>query len=400
MKQRIVFIAFNPYHLFVSLYYAITIKERKNIETVLIWQEYSCYNIDPALLHCAFDKIIVNDSIIQKKQSGFVRFIRRIKTGGYIYRFTKNGRYIYRNRINNIVMCFSDQDPTTYRILKILQKGNNNYILLTEEGSAVYNTKAVFNYKKIDYRYYLMKFYFFLGVVHGKYIGSSQLFDAWIVKHTDMLPPVKAANHTIVPQNSIFYDVIWASKLTELNRILLNQVSIDRKKKTVLWVSGPLTECGVKQSEEIDLLREIVCRLDENTQIVIKLHPREPIDKYDSINSESRIIKLDLGEYRWVPIEYIVKMLNPYAVITIMSSAARSIFDNGIRSKFIYCYKLFELQNVDETVLEIDSDFSSSYVINNIDEINNILQEPLDYLEQKNYCNDHDIDFICQQIES
>lgn len=374
MKKEIVFIAFTPYHLFCSMYYSITIKRHFGVESVLIWQEYADYNVDIELVQEAFDRILVNDSIIRNKDCFFKRFIKRINTGGYFARQGEVNSYVLKNNSNRIVFCFSDQDPTTFRLLSYYNEGKDNYVYLIEEGIGSYNYKIhSFEYTPIDYRYYLMYLYRMLGVVHGKYIGYSKLFNTWIVKHPDKMPSEKLRDHKIVQQNMFFYDKLWTKPLNRLNTMIdQTLVKFKLKKNYLLWVSGPLEECGLSEEKENDLLIQFSKSLPEEYVILIKLHPRENANKYLKALRCENIYLLDLKEISWIPVEYIANKLHVEVALTIMSSAARNLYDNLIVNKVIYFYKMFsELKDCYE-VVDKDSEFGESFLVHSISDFKDV----------------------------
>ena len=391
MKKQVIFIAFTPYHLFNAIMYALTLKNKTSIKTTLIWQEYAEYNANLELFDVAFDRVLKLPSVIRGKQSRSKRFGRRLLTGSGLLSFTKIGRYIKKNNSNSIVMCFSDQDPTTYRILKMMKKGNNNYVYLVEEGSAIYNTTNLSDYKKADYRYYLMKLYSFLGVKNGPYIGYSDLYDAWIVKHPELLPENKKGKHEVICQVPFFEKTELFNPLTELNTQIKKSLDCLSNQKYYLWISGPLTDCGIEPQKEIELLERISSIIPSTGKIIIKLHPRENRGKYEKLISKNEKIELlELGDLSWIPIEYIMHLIKPICVITVMSSAARSLFDNGLKCWFVYCYKMFNLRNVDISTLDLDSSFDLAIHIFDSKEI-----ETLEYrdkiIEDENIASEEEV---------
>ena len=396
MKSNVLFIAFTPYHLLCSSYYAIKIKKRfPNIRTTLIWQEYYGYCINIDFFKDAFDVIIEADSIVRNRDSIINRFIKRIFSGGILFDFSQVGKYINNNRCNNLVICFSDQDPSTYRILNKL-RNKNNYVYLVEEGAGAYALDYVFRYSKKDYRYYLMLLYKICGVVHGDYIGYSELYDSWIVQNPQILPYVKKKGHIILQQNSIFFDETWTHKLINLNNSIMCDLATENQKKTLLWVGSPLEDCGVSIKEELNVLKEVINRC-YNYNIIIKPHPRESKTKFCDFACINNVTILDNDDIKWIPVEYLFKRIKVDCVVTVISSAAKNMYDNRLTRNVLYLYKLFSSLQCQFVYLDELSTFEGAIIVNDINKIFDLpLNENNVNSMAKNY---EDLDHIFNTIE-
>ena len=185
-----------------------------------------------------------------------------------------------------------------------------------------------------------------------------------MVKNRDIL-----SNKQVIQANNPFADDEFVKLIS--NDLKLNElICVDRKCKYYLYIGSPISDLGISESKEVELLGRLVNCLNEDEVVIIKSHPRENEHKYDDIINNKNVILINPSDSRWIPIELIVKRIDPICVVTVMSAAAYNMVQNGD-----CVYAIYLLNCLGGTKYEFLNDFvqlEGVFAINTIDEFNYI----------------------------
>ena len=353
----IVFSCFTPYHLINSIYYATSLQQAKNLKMVLVWNNKSSRSINLDVFKNCFDTTI--------DISGFDETnIRRKVVNQSVYMGRFFGLSSIAKAINKYdsvrLVCFSDQDFVTHRLVEYVSGMNDSEIVLVEEGMSTYLTNTEYHFSVLKRIYYKI-----LGIRTEKFIGANMHIKSVIVKHPEDMPVVKTHDRKIIRQNNIFADDNWVKKFNGLIGGIENIVQMHKGKKIILWIGQPLIELGVPDEKELQFLVEINNKFGTEYSIVIKKHPREAEDKYKSILGDN-ISEVDLGDLFWIPLEFLGTVLCPQIIVTAFSTAALNLLELGIDSNAYFCYKAFGLN--------VESEFFDKHKEDNICVINSMAE--------------------------
>ena len=151
---------------------------------------------------------------------------------------------------------------------------------------------------------------------------------------------------------------------------------------------------GISESKEVELLGRLVNCLSEDEVVIIKSHPRENKHKYNDIINNKNVILINPSDSRWIPIELIVKRIDPICVVTVMSAAAYNMVQNGDCA-----YAIYLLNCLGGTKYEFLNDFvqlEGVFAIDTIDEFNYIKNNNLKKFIslKKNSNKNKDLEFL------
>lgn len=386
-KERVVFYAFTSYQLYTSLYYAVNVHWNPSVKKYLIFYHVLHCQVDLDKWEKFFDEIIIIRDSSEKISGKIQHLILRCLSRKYLYLLSKIGRQFNRRwRNDNIFICFSDLDAYALNTIRILKKHTNNFVCLVEEGDATYSIHHRL-VQKSPVRKFLGKL---MRMDNFQYIGQTGLADVWIVRHPGKLPKEKRHSSGVIQQGNIFANI--SSVFDE--SIMCGNVSclLSSDKKRLLWISGPVDEFGISETEELKWLSSIAVLVKERYTIFIKRHPRERIQKYNSLFCLCNVQQLQPEDYDWVPVEILVKKLNPETIITIASSAAFHFYEMGLRCKIIYTYRHFKHNSFDSAFLDKFTSYPNIYSIEKLEELHMLLYSTplLDIIAppQVNHTND------------
>lgn len=368
-KKRVVFYAYTTYQLYTCLYYAVNVRWNPSLKKHLYFYHGLQCQIELDSWKPYFDTIhIVRDH--PDNLYGRIRhLVLRILSGRYLYPLSGMGRaFLHEWKDNTLFICFSDQDDYTFSTIRTLKRHKNNTICMVEEGEGTYATSNLLSHSS-DWSTTLKRFMrSFIGTKNLDYIGQSGEADVWIVRQPDRWPPQKKFHARIIRQSNIFANIQTVFDIAILHENLRASAG-----KKIIWIGAPVYVHGISEKEEIAWISHIARKIENDYHIYIRKHPRELDQKYSSLYNLCNVSALDIGKWNWIPIEILVKMVAPEAIITVASSAAFHIHDMGLPCKIIYTYRHFHNNTLDMIFLDEYASFSNVYCIDSVDELKRVL---------------------------
>lgn len=387
MNNTIVFVCFTPYQLLNAVYYGNRLGAE--VRRVLIWHNYTKYNLDLQRFNLFFDDICEISNFYE--EPFFKRQFHKCLYGGWLFRLSKINRLLKTIDIKNTILClFSDQHIVSRRILTTFGQRAFDVVLI-EEGMATYLIRNKAIPKSKD-----MIINLFLGARYEPYIGANKLIKTIFVKYPYMLPEEKKNNRVVVLQNNVFRDDMWNGLFSDV----LKRVNWDNndQKKTVLWLGQPIEMDGVPTDIQLKLLKRINEMVGSEYQILVKSHPREDDNKYITLTQETSIMQIQLGEMNWIPIEVLAGIIKPDIVLTAYSTAANNILELGLECKVIYCYQMLELY-IGEHISDLIADSPQVYIIHSYEEFETILKQENDsYKGRISNNSNNDLNYLLDKL--
>lgn len=335
-EKAVIFCAFTADHLINSLYYSTKV-DWKNYKKILVWQQFLACEVDLKLFDDYFDELIEVQKMPVNK---FKRQVHRAKYFGRCFPFSD----VYKKLCSyecKVIFYFSDQQSLTLNILEYFCKNDTKSILI-EEGLGTYYLPDSSEYRKTDIIEKL------LGIKTCDYIGQTNKADYIIVRKPELFPTVKKGKAQIIKKNYVYFDEHWIETIG----LFHTSIGTTFGSKTVLWLSGPLTENGISEKDEVDLL-DGISDIYEDYNFLIKLHPAEKIGKYSSVLKKKNVSILEMDKMFWLPVELVVKNIKPVACFSIISSSLGNIMDINPDMKFVYLYRLLNKPEYDGLIYEM-----------------------------------------------
>lgn len=302
-------------------------------------------------------------------------------------RFIRKNILEFKNIQCKALILFKDANFIEAYLANFYRKNNNCSTILVEEGLSMYEKKGgVFNVssKTIVKRYLrilLMHLYGANKVSYG--FGYNKNVNILAVYNPEMIDSEKKIDKIVVklpskpPSESLFKNLHNIFDLEGLRDTLLLKGT-----DYLLYFGGPLTEHGLIELYKEKELLENLDRLanTNNFKIIIKPHPQEQESKY-SMYSSFIIVK-----NKFIPGELIAKEFEPFATISVLSSASINI-NRWWGISNIYLYKVLDL-NIEKD-LKI---MKEQIVARDYDDLENLLRSILSKKENVNYSLDKNID--------
>ncbi len=359
--RTVIFSCFTPYQLLNAVYYGEKLK--KKAKRILIWHNYTKYNIDLYRFEMAFDEVCSINNFYT--ESFLPRQFHKCLYGGWLFKFSSIYKIISKMTGNDtLLLIFSDQHIVSRKILTSFANKAKDVVLI-EEGMATYLIRSREIPKSKDWFINL-----FLGARYEPYIGANHNIRTIFVKHPNMLPEEKKQNRTIIQQNNVFRDRIWGELFQDVLPYL-NSIG-EHRKKIILWLGQPLEMDGVSLEAQISWLQNVGNAIPEDYTLLIKPHPREEVNKYNSLLNSKNIKQMNFGKINWIPIEILASLIRPDVVLTAFSTAANNILELGLQCKVVYCYSTFGLFMGDKVVGHLETD-ANIYNIKNVAELCDVL---------------------------
>lgn len=357
----LVFVLSNTYSLLTAIYYSIKLPEYK---CIAIWDKGNVedYNLTFEFAKKFFYKFFFIQGVRGKNK--FVRWMYKVNYVGYLHKNSAPFRFL-RKCTKKIVFVFNDIDCITQVLLNDF--GLENLVILGDEGAGIYNSRSQ-NVNSLISRFLA---FILLGVNYkSKYIGNSNRIDVLMLKYPNMVKNRDIlSNKQVIQANNPFADDEFVKLIS--NDLKLNElICVDRKCKYYLYIGSPISDLGISESKEVELLGRLVNCLSEDEVVIIKSHPRENEHKYDDIINNKNVILINPSDSRWIPIELIVKRIDPICMVTVMSAAVYNMVQNGDCA-----YAIYLLNCLGGTKYEFLNDFvqlEGVFAINTIDEFNYI----------------------------
>ena len=370
-KKRVVFYAFTTYQLYTCLYYAVNVRWNPSLKKHLYFYHGLQCQIELDRWKSYFDTI----HIVRDRPDHFYGRIKhlvlRILSGRYLYPLSKIGRaFLHEWKDDTLFICFSDQDDYTFSTIRTLKRHKNNTVCMIEEGEGTYETSNTLFRPSIWSATLKRLIRSFIGVNSLDYIGQSGEADVWIVRQPDRWPPQKKFHAQIIRQSNVFTNIQSVFDMALLHENLPASAG-----KKIIWIGAPVYVHGISEKEEIAWISQIAGKIGNDCHIYIRKHPREMVQKYSSLYNLPNVSALDIGKWNWIPIEILIKMVAPEAIITVASSAAFHIHDMGVPCKIIFTYRYFHNITIETNFLDEYESFPNVYCIGSIDELERVLYE-------------------------
>lgn len=289
---------------------------------------------------------------------------------------------IFKKKHNSILCVFSDVAIDAQFLMEINKRNNSkNMNILIDEGIGLYlNRKEKKDYSSLFRK--ILKLYRF-NPSSNISIGEYSDLDAIFAKEPNDLPEfLKKSNKDIIQQDTNY---IFCKETTEW---FLEVLDIDIKPlvsvsdKVVVILGQPLRFLGMDEDKEIKIWESIFKIIPESYAILIKPHPTDKKNKYNSLlKSRANISILD-NNYALLPIELIFSQFNRAITISAFSSATMNVKYINEKIYNIYIYKILGLDKVlpDTRMIELLKYLGDS--VQNIVQIESILTKGLVYNNQ------------------
>ena len=345
--KEILFCCFTPYHLLTAMFYSYKIKKNRNIKATLIFINFKDYRISNDFYNSFFDKVFIvpyygNDNVL-------IKLFKKSYYGGHLFSMTDIYKYVC-NRDNLILCAFSDQEITTCKVMSVIQKNNNNIILI-EDGLGIY-IKAMTKYSILS-----RIGYFLSGVKLYKYIGESYLAKTIIAKNPELLDD-RFKSYNKIKQSDFVNDDEF------INRIVINTKDIIESDKPKILILGvPYETYSIPQKKYKYVLKSIA-DLNKDYDIYIKQHHME--DDFD-VYSDMVSCKF-LDDVRYIPVEVLLKKYKFEAIYTIVSKSVVNLAKICENSNIYILYELFD-KKLPEGIAKEFSANDNIIVISDISEL-------------------------------
>lgn len=325
MASKFIFICLTPYQLFMSYSYIIQLRKYTNLNCVLVYvQGINSIEINKNLFEDV--EIIVIPELFSNP---IKRYWKRLYFGGRLFKFSKLYNIVTEN---TTLIIFNDTEPITSKMMKETKRRNKlNGIILVEEGLGLYN----FIHNKKDNKVAVLKFLLTKLIgneIKFQSIGLSEEIDTIIAREPKNLPLSKSKNKLILKQSvfKLFDPTIVENFIkTFIDTSTLNSIN---RNNTILYIDQPISEYidpNNSMKNEVAFMIEIFNNLPNNTNIVIKPHPRDNNAKYELLKRKFKNIIVLEGSIAMIPIECILSLFRNATILTYSSSA-------GVNGKYIY----------------------------------------------------------------
>jgi len=324
--KQVIFVALTTYQLFIAEVYANYIK--------------NCYPVfEVLIISVGVEKLDIFTQNIRycqiKNLNGdkVHRFWQRLFYGGFLFSLSSISRGI-ESADNAVLFLFNDNEPITNKIMREMKKKNTCISVIIDEGIGTYaeTTNKELNIKQL-LRYYLTSL---IGSpMQYKVIGDNKLIDCALVGNKELYDSLdKSKNQVVFEQNKT---ALFSEGNSFIRRKYLQNKQIDSF--DILYLGQPFSEYGKlteKEETYLDWLFGIVCK---NYKVVIKPHPRDANQKYDSLLKKWKNTKMFDERLSSLPIECIAGGINMKVVISHKSSAGINIANLVRQICCIFTYK-------------------------------------------------------------
>ncbi len=335
-----VFLCLTSYHVYVSYAYAKYLYEKYNIKSrFLLYGIPGIYNVKTTYLETIY---------LEKKEDHLVDLIKkRIVYAGYFFRFSKIKNIIKKNEAT-FLFVFNDLNPVVYKIMRLTKQYNyNSPICIVDEGLAIYtDTKTDL---KLGANFYLREFilrFVFGSPSHYKSIGDDERVNYVIVGDPLTYKElVKSFGKVVLKQNK--QDLFCADYIIDYVDKFFHQ-KLEKMTYFAVFIGQNYSGKGYITEQEQILLDEIGIILKRFGNVLIKPHPTDNENKYDSVIEKSNNYFVLDSKLSKIPMECLFAFLNCKYIFTFNSSAALNIalcFHEKI-VVFLVDYKLTESNRI------------------------------------------------------
>lgn len=379
-EKYYIFILNNIYSYFNAIYYAARLSEYK---CIAIWDKSHLPDFDIDFSKKYFYKFFFVRDL--RNDNHCIRLIIKLIHIGHLKRLSL--LYKFLKKMSKVfILVYDDNDPFTQTIIEDF--GMNKNVVLLEEGMGTY---TMLDYNDASYCFLQKIAYRIFGISCRKsYIGHSPQIKYIIAKEPKMIDKRKVQCRKVIKANNMFLDTAFISEC-RLEFGFDKMFTLDLNYDYYLYLGGPISEKHISEEEEVKLISTISEMLSSKEKIVIKLHPRENINKYNSLIGNNKVIILDLNNKNWIPVEFIAKFINPVCILTVISTAAHTLTTIGIKAKI--CYLLNCLQHNDKEVFLSKVVYGkNSFQLSSPNDIAKI--KKIDYIEQHMNKDNNDLDIL------
>lgn len=376
-KCRYTFVAFTTFQLVSAAYYAFQLKSNDaNTNVTLIWENVGAGNCNISLFKQYFDHVYEGYVSDKEYVSGIKRQLARAYYHGRLFRWSPIGKIYQKSNLykHEKLIIFSDQHALSRQMVYAIRKARDSHVIMAEEGAANYciqNNKWLFRFGKKHFPLPLIIFPL-LGLDTVANHGTSGLYDALAVRFPEKVPDYKAHGFKMLRQKAFWDDTDFVESF---RKIIKDNIDLADDKNIILWIGCP-GDGIYEQGLQYELVSRIADRLPDGYMMYIKAHPREKIDNYEVCFSE-KVRPLVLHGMECLPLELLLRFLNPVLGLSLFSSAGLNMKDMGYRHRFVYGL----LGSSDDTFLDwvrqcenMEGFEKSKDAVFDIDEILNLLQ--------------------------
>lgn len=372
--MRNLFLINTPYHFIVSYFFVKSIQRNiPDSDNVFVFLENDTNAIKPI-----FNKLVNKDNAIKCKIYFYNCTKLRPKT--FILNKRKFEGFIKKHQLDkkfNNVFFYADHPAANILLLK--HHINQSKLLMIEEGIGPYNP---LNVKKVNFKRKIKQFI----MKSLKYPNATQKPFGQVITPNIALVSEKDYVYSEFAKEAIILNLpkgpfinIYIEEILEILEV--NDKELQEFKRKMLFLSQPLEEAGYGKDEKFII--ELVKLMKKNIiEMVVKLHPAENEKRvlfYESLGCKV------LKKQSHLPVDLLFSILQPKAVLTVMSSAALnySLRENG---KVIWLENIFLNSNTSR--FKIIEDIGKIRKLKSFSELSNFLKEKDEHEEGNDFTID------------
>ena len=311
-NTKIFFITGTQYQFLVADIYARYIYDKYNIRSTVIHSYFPNFDISrfntngkyTLLLYTYNNKNVIGKCIFSLQC-------------GYLFPFSK-WKKLFDSDHRIITFIFTDLNKLADRLADLTKQINeNNLVYLIEEGNLTYEdpSELRMNHEKLWYiKHKLTKILF--GIERrSKVIGDNPLIDGVIVKNPERYGKLeKSKGKQIIQQDKDI--MLLSGDFAEHYGSAAKDLHCD-----ILYLGDPHYRNGKYFEAEDECISSILSAIPSELSVLLKPHPRDLIEKYDNIIKKFDNVRITDEETAVIPIEPLIEIVNPKAVIAIESTA-------------------------------------------------------------------------------
>lgn len=230
------------------------------------------------------------------------------------------------------IYSFNDVDPVS----QWLQANINHFgkVYIVEEGIGLYRDTK----KRHEILFKCVgKILFGYTFQNVKRIGESKYTDVIICQEREKLSDLQKTKEV-----SPMYPIDFSA--------LASEVGIQRYYCRNWFIGQPLVEDGVITNEEyIGFLRTLICNDLLDSELMIKPHPREKIEKYRALQ---KMYAVKICSIKEIPVELLIDNSRQTIVYTLYSSAVRNFSNVKNVEVRVMFKKVPKITNISESLFE------------------------------------------------
>ena len=326
------FVVLTTYQLFISDSYARYINEKYADTDIIL------FTVGLNTRHFNTEGRYKIVSVPDLNNSKSRRIWQRLYWSGRLFAFSPLAKY-FKHLSACHLFVFNDNEPVTNRLMRSAYKGYGNSISIIEEGIGIYEYTQLSNENLTVKQLFRRFITWILGSpMQYKAVGENKMIRNAIVSDVELYKSLDKAEGKTV----LFQDKRALYRYAD-NFLSRNNIKCDGYEQyEILYLGQPINENGGMSSDEADY---ILFLLKDIGKVLIKPHPREPLDKYNKLAQKNSNIKILAGDIALLPLECLLSVFNVKILISFNSSAGVNLAKANQNITSIFTYDMPESQN-------------------------------------------------------